>query len=648
MQIAPTNRHRSLATKFFVFTAALLVWVVLVVAAYDVANGNLSIGKSLVLLCVVITIAGILSWVTMRLLVKPLRTMESALQAVREGRMEKIRYRPTGDEIEFIAQSFNQMVDALEANHKVIREHQELLEARIRRRTEDLESAMEHAMAANKAKTEFLANMSHELRTPMNGFLGMLELVLDSPLTGEQREQLLTAQSSAQGLLAILNDILDLSKIESGRMSLEEIPFQVRTLFRDCFLPHQVKARQKGVEMIFEVDSLTPQSLVGDPMRLRQIIHNLISNSVKFTHKGSITLSVQCEPGPAPAKTLLAITVRDTGIGIPAAKLPLIFEKFTQADGSISRRFGGTGLGLAITRHLVELFQGTLSVSSREGVGSEFLIRIPLGVAVPAAMEQEARPMPAPETVSARILVVEDNLVNQKVVLGLLRKHGFQVFTASHGSAALDILTTEPMDCVLMDIQMPVMDGLEATRRIRADERLGRLPIIAMTAHAMNGDRERCLSAGMNAYLAKPIDSAKLLQTMHGLLAEKDLNSMPAERAEVSLVDPQVAEEVCCAEPGMVEGLAKMFLQLVPEKLDRLQRALGAENLELLRMEATALQNSAKAMAATSIGERARRLAESAAAEDKAAIRHSLLLLQAEVSRLQRQALKERAAEAAG
>lgn len=647
------TRHRSLATKFFVFTATLLVWVVLVVAAYDMAHGNLSLGKSAVLLCLVITIAGILSWVTMRLLVKPLRTMQAALLAVREGRMEKIRYRPTGDEIEFIAQSFNQMVDALDANHKVIREHQDQLEARIKQRTEDLESAMEHAMAANKAKTEFLANMSHELRTPMNGFLGMLELVLDSQLSGEQREQLLTAQSSAQGLLAILNDILDLSKIESGRMSLEQIPFQVRSLLRDCFLPHQIKAKQKGVEMVFQIDSLTPQSLLGDPMRMRQILHNLLSNSVKFTHSGTITLSVQTEPSGDPAKPFLAISVRDTGIGIPASKLPLIFEKFTQADGSISRRFGGTGLGLAITRHLVELFHGTLSVSSKESIGSEFLIRLPLAVADAEAAEQEAKPIVSPKAVSSRILVVEDNLINQKVVLGLLRKHNFQVYTASHGRAALDILETETMDCVLMDIQMPVMDGLEATRRIRSDERLRKLPIIAMTAHAMNGDRERCLAAGMNAYLSKPIDSAKLLQTMNYLLAGSDGNvglesgyGGATDPADQPIMDSRITETLCSAEPGVVAGLGKMFLQLVPEKLERLQTALSSGDLTVLRMEAAALQQSAKAIAAVSIAERARRLAESADGQDQATIRHSLLLLQSEVSRLQRQALKERAAEA--
>lgn len=521
-------RHRSLASKFFLFTAALLLWVVLVVVAYDVASGNVSIGKSLLLFAVVLLIAAGLAWITMRILVRPLQTLQAGLQAVREGRLERIRYRKSGDEIEFIARNFNQMVESLENKSKVIQENHEQLESRIRKRTEELESAMDNALAANKAKTEFLANMSHELRTPMNGFLGMIELVLDSPLQQEQREQLITAQRSAQALLAILNDILDLSKIESGRMQLEFVPFSVRTHLRDCVRPHQVRAQQNSVDLRLRVEDAVPDMLVGDPLRLKQILNNLLSNAVKFTTNGHIDVRIGCESGTVPGPIMLGISVRDTGAGIPSDKLPQIFEKFTQADGSISRRFGGSGLGLAITKHLVELFQGTLSVVSQVGRGSEFLVRLPMGVAASgtwAPPAGESKSTESPAAANAYVLVVEDNIVNQKVIKGLLQRKGYRMETAPDGSQALNLMEHHNFDAILMDVQMPVMDGLEATRRIRANERWRELPIIAMTAHAMSGDRERCLAAGMDAYLSKPVNSVELFSILESCLSAGKVSS---------------------------------------------------------------------------------------------------------------------------
>ena len=636
-------RHRSLATKFFLFTAALLLWVVLVVVAYDVASGNVSIGKSLLLFAVVLLIAAGLAWITMRILVRPLQTLQAGLQAVREGRLERIRYRKSGDEIEFIARNFNQMVESLETKSKVIQENHEQLESRIRQRTEELETAMGNALAANKAKTEFLANMSHELRTPMNGFLGMIELVLDSPLQQEQRDQLITAQRSAHALLAILNDILDLSKIESGRMQLELVPFSVRTHLRDCVRPHQVRAQQNSIDLRLRVDDALPDMLVGDPLRLKQILNNLLSSAVKFTNNGHIDVRISGESGASPGSTMLTVSVRDTGAGIPSEKLSQIFEKFTQADGSISRRFGGSGLGLAITKHLVDLFQGTLSVTSQVGRGSEFIVRLPMGVAATgtwAVPSGEATAASAPASANALILIVEDNIVNQKVIKGLLQRKGYRMETAPDGSQALTMMDHYHFDAILMDVQMPVMDGLEATRRIRAMQRWREIPIIAMTAHAMSGDRERCLAAGMDAYLSKPVNSAELFSLLESYLgAGKMARAAGAPTPTVpEPIDPRIRDEVCEGDTALVGDVVNLFLQLAPERMDKLQRALTAGQCDLVAAEASVIRQSAQRIAATPVADRARRIAEAAGRQDQAAMRHSLLLLRSELDRLKRHA----------
>ena len=635
--------HRSLATKFFLFTAALLVWVVLVMVAYDVATGNVSIGKSLLLFAVVLLIAGVLAWVTIRLLVRPLQTLQAALQAVREGRLERIRFRKTGDEIEYIARSFNQMVESLEAKSQVIREHHEHLEARIRVRTEELEKAMEGALAANKAKTEFLANMSHELRTPMNGFLGMIELVLDSPLGLEQREQLITAQTSAHSLLSILNDILDLSKIESGRMQLETVPFSIRTLMRDCIRPHQVRAQQNSVDLRLRLDEGLPEMVAGDPLRLRQILNNLLSNAVKFTSAGHIEVQVSGALVEPAEETMVEFSVRDTGAGIQSEKLPQIFEKFTQADGSISRRFGGSGLGLAITKQLVELFHGTLSVASVPGKGSDFIVRLPLKASATGQMpvaDADWRSTSAPVVNDALILVVEDNIVNQKVITGLLRRKGFRMETAGDGSQALAMLEHHKFDAILMDVQMPVMDGLEATRRIRAQERWREIPIVAMTAHAMNGDQERCLAAGMDVYLSKPINSSELFRVLESLLGRERVSrkAAPAVTTEAAPIDPRLHDAVCEGTPGLVGDVVNLFLQLAPERMAKLQQALSAGQCELVASEAAGLAQSAQRISANPVADRAHRIAVAAGREDHAAMRHSLLLLLSELDRLKRHA----------
>lgn len=386
---------------------------------------------------------------------------------------------------------------------------------------------MRTAQAASRAKSEFLANISHELRTPMNGVIGLLDIALDRDLSPELAEQLQTAQRCAYSLLSLLNDILDLSKIEAGKMTLEKLPFDLRVLLADCIKAHQPQATGNSVSLQAEVAPDVPRQITGDPLRIRQIIANLVSNAVKFTEHGSVAVRVGGE-FTQPGEFTLRITVQDSGTGIPADKLLSVFDKFTQADGSVSRRFGGTGLGLAITRSLAELHGGDVQVQSELGQGSTFTVTLKCQADVTTDAPQKTDVVePAPSVASApggpaRILVVEDNQVNQKVVTAVLRKRGFSIELANDGQEALNKLdASAAFDLILMDVQMPVLDGLEATRLIRKEQRWNRLPIIAMTAHAMNGDKERCLEAGMNGYISKPVHPSLLLSTVDEFLLQK-------------------------------------------------------------------------------------------------------------------------------
>lgn len=615
-----------------------MAWIVLVVVAYDHINGTLSLGKSAILLAVVFVIAASLSLITVRLLVKPIETLEQGLLAVSRGQLRPIRYRKSGDEVEFLAQSFNQMIEMLGKQRREIEQNQELLEQRIKQRTVALEVSMQHALDASRAKSEFLANMSHELRTPMNGFLGMIELVIDSSLTAEQREQLETAQRSALSLLQLLNDILDLSKIESGRMVLEQIPFNLRLLAKDCVRSHAAKAMQKGVRLVMDIAPEMASQFVGDPLRVRQILHNLLSNAVKFTSVGQVTVSLRAGDPDRDGALELILTVADTGMGIADEKLPLIFEKFTQADGSITRRFGGTGLGLAITRKLAEIHGGSVTASSQLEVGSVFRVILKLRPAdSPAAVEPES---PAHQIALAkgRILVVEDNLVNQKVIQGLLKKRGYTTAVSSDGAQALALLAHTSFDLVLMDIQMPVLDGLETTRRLRADERWRKLPVIAMTAHAMSGDRDLCLDAGMDEYLTKPINSRELHATIEKYLVNVKLDRKPSRpvETEAPLLDPRFTSSFLPDGSNIVDNMVRLFLQLAPERLERMQHAALLNEASVVANEAKQVESAATSIAASLVADRARRLEEAAQAHDPAAIRHSLLLLESEIARLSR------------
>ncbi|MDP2653005.1 MAG: PAS domain S-box protein [Candidatus Omnitrophota bacterium] len=382
------------------------------------------------------------------------------------------------------------------------------------------------AEEANSAKSLFLANMSHEVRTPMNTILGMIDLTLDTEMSLEQRDNLSTAKDAADILLSLLNDIIDLSRVEAGKIQLEQIEMNIHNIVKSVCKGLSVLAQNKKLELAWDVDPAVPETLVGDPVRVRQVLVNLINNAIKFTFQGKIVTSVRVE-GAEGDELELRFAVADEGIGIPKDKQNAIFDVFTQADPSTTRRFGGTGLGLSISKRLVEMMNGRIWVESEEFKGSTFsftarLKTVPEKREVPAPAPDFAEPSgdkPLREIKDLAILLAEDNIVNQKIAARMLEKRGWKVKAVENGQAVLDLMAKEKFDLILMDAQMPIMDGFEATRLIREQEKATKkhIPIIALTARAMTADRTQCLQSGMDGYVSKPIDRQKLYEAIEQL-----------------------------------------------------------------------------------------------------------------------------------
>ena len=518
---------------------------------------------------------------------------------------------------------------------RALEEMNQNLENTIQRRTEALEEATLAASLANRAKSDFLSNMSHEMRTPMNSILGMSYLALRASPSPKVRDYLSSIHDSGKYLLELISGILDFSKIESGKLEVENVDLLLPAIYADVVRLMEEPARKKGLELRVELDERLQGPFKGDPLRIRQILLNYASNAVKFSSKGVVRL-IGRAGAEGPDGVEVVLQVADEGIGMTPEQAAQLFQPFHQADASTTRQFGGTGLGLAICRELAKLMGGQVGVDSQAGAGSTFWcrLRLPNGQ-MPAAMPRESDlgaldERWGPLLRDVRVLVVDDNVVNQAVARELLQATGARVEVAGDGQQALDLLQTLEVDCVLMDMQMPVMDGLEATRRLRAQERLRRLPIIAMTANASTQDRRACMAAGMNDFVSKPVEPKRLLDIVARWAGHKPAESPPLSTASEAasavatsvapdaaqaspapeahppvedVLDPQVLRTLTRGSASAMAPIVKVFESMMDKTAVELQQALAARDAQRLGQLGHKAKSSAAALGAQGLSQ---------------------------------------------